>query len=115
MDKIYFYDLGIRNIIIDNMKDLKSRNDCGQLWENFLIAERMKLLHYKKIPATRYFWRVHTGAELDYVEEREGELFGYEFKWGNKKARAPHTWLETYDNSQFSVCNGDNFLEFVTE
>src|SRR3989338_11631196 len=71
MDKIYFFDLGIRNILIDNLKQLKDRNDTGQLWENFLITERIKYLEYNSKNCSIYFWRTHTGAELDYIEERE--------------------------------------------
>lgn len=113
MDKIYFYDLGIRNIVIDNLKGLNDRNDVGQLWENFLVIERLKLLNYKLIPASTYFWRLHTGAELDYIEEREGVIHGYEFKYGKKNAKAPKIWHETYKNSEFKLVNRENFLEFL--
>ncbi|MBI4234751.1 ATP-binding protein, partial [Candidatus Peregrinibacteria bacterium] len=113
MDKIYFYDLGIRNIVIDNLKNLNDRNDVGQLWENFLIIERLKLLNYKLIPASGYFWRLHTGVELDYVEEREGSLYGYEFKYGKKNPKAPKIWKETYENSEFELINRENFLDFL--
>lgn len=114
MDKIYFYDLGIRNIVVDNMKALKDRNDVGQLWENFLIIERMKFLRYKKEPASQYFWRTYTGAELDYVEERGGALFGYEFKYGGRKVKPPQNWSKTYSNASFSIINNNNFLEFIS-
>lgn len=114
MDKIFFYDLGIRNAVIDNFKSLKDRNDIGQLWENFLIIERKKKLAYTETRASPYFWRTYTGAELDYIEEREGKLFGYEFKYGAVKARAPHTWLKEYKNSNFELINRDNYLSFIT-
>ncbi len=113
MDKIYFYDLGIRNIVIDNLKSLDNRNDVGQLWENFLLVERKKYLTYTNKLASQYFWRVSTGAELDYVEEREGKLYGFEFKYGHKQVRAPKTWLEEYKNSKFKLINRENYLEFV--
>ena len=87
-DKIYFHDLGIRNMLIDNFKPLDQRNDAGALWENFLIVERMKRLAYTNIHAQAYFWRTYTGAEIDYVEDRGGGLFGYEFKYGIKPANA---------------------------
>ena len=113
MDKIFFYDLGVRNILIDNLKPLKDRNDAGQLWENLLIVERMKKRAYEGgYPAT-YFWRTHTGAELDYVEEEGGKLAGYEFKYSYKNARPPKSWLETYPGSDFGVINLDNWLDFV--
>ncbi|MCB9037891.1 MAG: DUF4143 domain-containing protein [Lewinellaceae bacterium] len=80
MDKIFFYDLGIRNAVIDNFNELDRRTDTGQIWENFLIIERIKATSYQKQFANRYFWRTYTGAELDYVEESGGRLNGYEFK-----------------------------------
>lgn len=113
MDKIYFYDNGIRNTIVDNIKPLKDRDDHGKLWENFLMSERKKLLNYQKISASTYFWRVYTGSEIDYVEERGGKLFGYEFKWSPKKIRPPQTWHETYKNSKFLQINSENFLQFI--
>lgn len=112
MDKIFFHDLGIRNSLIDNFKPLSDRNDSGALWENFLIAERMKFMSYSGISASAYYWRTHTGAELDYVEEGGGKLSGYEFKFGNKAAKAPAAWLDNYDSDFFPV-NRDNFLGFV--
>lgn len=112
MDKIFFYDLGIRNTMIDNFKALKDRNDVGVLWENFLIIERMKFLAYSGNKASRYFWRTHTGAELDYVEESGGKISGYEFKFGNKIKKVPEAWVENY-RGEFSLVNKNNFLEFV--
>ncbi|PIY68722.1 AAA family ATPase, partial [Candidatus Roizmanbacteria bacterium CG_4_10_14_0_8_um_filter_39_9] len=107
MDKIYFYDLGIRNSIIDMVKPLGERNDVGQLWENFLIVERMKHNAYQQEQTTPYFWRLHTGAELDYVEEVSGQLNGYEFKWGSKNAKCPKSWSSTYPKSTFKTINRD--------
>jgi uncharacterized protein len=113
MDKIYFYDLGVRNMLIENFNALDSRIDVGALWENFLFMERQKKTAYHAIAHTPYFWRTYSGAELDYVEERDGKLFGYEFKWNNKKARIPKTWLETYDTASFELINQDNYFDFV--
>ena len=114
-DKIYFYDLGIRNAVIDNLKSLKDRFDRGQIWENYLIAERKKYLDYLDIQAGSYFWRVHTGAEVDYLEESEGSLNTFEFKWSkNKKARIPKSFLDTYPSSNFSLINSDNFESFLS-
>lgn len=114
MDKIYFYDLGIRNIIIDNLKTLDNRNDVGALWENFLLIERRKYLEYTKKIASQYFWRTTTGAELDYVEEQDGKLFGFEFKWNsNKKVKAPKSWIENYKETEFKVINKNNYLDFI--
>lgn len=113
MDKIYFYDLGVRNVLIDNFKPLKDRQDPGALWENFLILERIKMLAYKQILASTYYWRTYTGAELDWVEEREGNLYGFEFKSGSKWCRPPKTWLESYEGSEFECINRSNYLKFI--
>lgn len=113
MDKIFFYDLGIRNTLIDNLKPLMDRNDAGQLWENFLIVERMKFMAYKQEYSSTYFWRTHTGAELDYTEERGGLFHGFEFKWGEKISKVPEGWVRAYPNSKFKCINKSNFLDFV--
>ena len=115
MDKIYFFDLGIRNILIDNLKQLKDRNDIGQLWENFLITERMKMLAYTQNQASIYFWRTYTGAELDYIEEKDGELSGFEFKYGKKIGKIPKSWSGNYPNSKYKCINKDNYLNFILE
>lgn len=113
MDKIYFYDLGIRNILIDNLKEPKDRNDTGQLWENFLAVERKKWLAYTKTYASSYFWRTYTGAELDYVEEKEGKLRGFEFKYGIKISKMPKGWVIAYPGSKFLCVNRENYLHFI--
>ncbi len=113
-DKIFFYDLGIRNMVIDNFKPLNIRNDAGQLWENFLLIERKKYLEYKRKSANQYFWRLTTGAEIDYIEESGGILTGYEFKYNNKKIKAPQSWLKTYKNAKFKFVNKENYLNFVS-
>jgi predicted AAA+ superfamily ATPase len=113
MNKIYFYDTGIRNMLIENFNALQWRQDTGFLWENFLIAERIKKLAYASIYGGTYFWRTYGGAELDLVEERDGQLFGYEFKWKAAAAKPPASWLETYAGSSFLGVNRDNFLDFV--
>ncbi len=116
MDKIYFYDLGIRNSIIDNLKPLGDRNDVGQLWENFCITERMKMTGYRQILCSHYFWRTYTGAEIDYVEERGGKLFGYEFKWREKQfSSPPKSWVSTYPGSSFTDISRKNYQKFVLE
>jgi len=115
MDKIFFYDLGVRNVLIDNLKPLKDRNDFGQLWENFLLVERMKLLAYRQCPAAAYFWRTYTGAELDYVEDKNGQLLGFEFKAGTKTSRPPITWSATYPGSKYYCINQDTYLNFVLD
>jgi uncharacterized protein len=113
MDKIYFYDTGIRNALINNFSSIQLRNDKGQLWENFLMAERMKSNAYNDRIANSYFWRTYTGAELDLVEEKEGLLYGHQFKWGSKIAKAPVSWTDNYQNSIFECINSDNFLKWL--
>ena len=104
--------MGIRNALINNFNALEDRNDVGLLWENFVIAERLKYNTYHKRFAFSYFWRTYTGAELDYVEEYKGNLHGYEVKW-RKASKAPSAWLENYKGS-FNCINKDNFLRFMT-
>lgn len=114
MSKYYFYDNGVRNAIIQNFNPVEKRNDIGQLWENFLVIERLKKQEYKKLYTNNYFWRIWQGKEIDWIEEKEGKLFGYEFKYSDKrKATAPKLFLDTYDNSSWELVNNENYLEFV--
>jgi hypothetical protein len=112
-DKVYFWDIGVRNTLIDNLKPLPDRNDAGQLWENFLIAEHRKWLAYNGALASVYFWRTYTGAELDMVEERDGKLQGFEYKWGKGKARVPTAFLQTYAQATFDVITRENYLTHI--
>jgi predicted AAA+ superfamily ATPase len=111
--RYYFYDNGIRNAIINNFNPIEHRNDIGMLWENFMVIERLKKQEYDKISSNNYFWRTYDKKEVDFVEEREGLLFGYEFKWNPRKTKIQKEWLATYDNASFEVVNRDNFLEFL--
>lgn len=115
MGKIYFYDLGVRNIIIDNLKSTKDRDDLGKLWESFLIVERMKHAEYSGIYGSRYFWRTHTGVEIDLVEDKEGVLSGYEFKYSHKLAKGPESWVKTYEKATFETVNHTNWQKFVVK
>ncbi len=110
--KVYFYDLGVRNALIGNLKPLQLRDDLGALWENFIISERLKLLTYRRQPFRQYFWRLWTGAELDYVEEVNDQLTAYEIKYTKEKPRASRKWVETY-HSQPQVINKNNYLNFL--
>jgi uncharacterized protein len=112
-DKIYFYDLGIRNTLINNFNPIELRNDTGQLWENFLVIERLKRNKYSQNFVNSYFWRTYTGAELDYIEESNGQLNGFEMKFGNQKAKVPKGWIEHYPESSFQLINQSNFIEFI--
>ncbi len=113
MDKIYFYDVGIRNTVIDQFQPLTHRKDIGALWENFLVAERLKSHAARQQRVQPYFWRTYTGAELDYVEEYQGILHGYEFKYQAKPHRTPKTWTDQYSPATAEQVNRDNFWEFV--
>jgi len=111
--KIYFYDNGIRNMVIGNFNPLELRTDKGALWENFLISERVKQIEYKQSLAHIYFWRTRQQQEVDFVEENSGKIYGYEFKWNNrKKVKLPKTFIETY-NAESKVIDRKNFREFV--
>ena len=114
-NKIYFYDLWIRNSILWDYHPLTNRNDVWELWENFLIIERMKKNAYLSHYSNNYFWRTYNQVEIDYIEEYDSALHAYEFKWWHKKILAPKSFTETYKNSQFMWVNRENFLEFVSE
>ncbi len=114
MSKYYFYDLGVRNAVISSFNDLSLRNDHGQLWENFIVMERIKHLAGTRRPANCYFWRTYDKKELDWVEETGGHLHGYEFKWKTAEVDPPKGWLETYPEADFHVIHPQNYLEFVT-
>lgn len=113
--KIYFFDCGIRNAVINNFNPMGSRTDVGALWENYVISERMKFLHYNNVDAKQYFWRTTQQQEIDLIEEHEGGLLkAFEFKWGkNKKIRFPQTFTENYPGSETSVISPDNVQDFL--
>ncbi len=105
----YFLDNGIRNAVIANFNSIESRNDIGQLWENYMISERIKYQEYKRLLSNNYFWRTYEQQEIDWVEERDGSLFGYEFKWKESKVKIPAQWKNAYPYSSFEVININNF------
>jgi predicted AAA+ superfamily ATPase len=111
--KIYFYDNGVRNMIIGNFNHLALRQDKGALWENFMIAERMKHLAYSQSAAKAYFWRTTTQQEIDYIETNADAVSAFEFKWAStKKAKLPKSFIEAYQPI-FMVVNQENFREFL--
>ena len=111
--KIYFYDNGIRNAVIGQFQALNNRTDIGALWENFLISERRKLLFYQKQIASQYFWRTKQQQEVDYVETKDGKVFGFEFKWNaNRSVSFPKTFTESYNSTNKGIAR-ENFREFV--
>jgi len=111
--RYFFWDNGIRNALINNFNLPTQRNDVGMLWENFLYMERLKTKSYKRIFSNDYFWRTYDRQEIDLVEDREGKLYAYEFKWKPRNVRVPKAWSDAYPDSQFQVVSKDNFLEFL--
>jgi len=113
--KIYFYDLGIRNALISAFNPTNLRSDIGGLWENFCIIERLKFNQANNLRVNQYFWRMYSGQEVDYIEEYNEKLNGYEFKYNPKaKAKKPSKFLETYPNTSFQIINSENWYKFLT-
>jgi predicted AAA+ superfamily ATPase len=110
--KYYFFDNGIRNALIANFNPLDLRDDAGGLWENFLLLERIKRQAYRTVPVNFFFWRTWEGQEIDLIEEREGKLFAFEFKWAGK-GREPKKFREAYPEAEFEVVNRETYLGFV--
>ena len=112
--KYYFYDNGIRNAVISNFSPVSMRNDIGALWENFLVSEKKKHNQYQMLHANTYFWRTTGQQEIDYLEEMDGHLKAYEFKWNpNAKWRVPKTFLNAYQAQVFKI-DRSNFRSFLT-
>ena len=113
--KVYFWDMGIRNAIIGNFSHMESRTDAGALWENFVIAERMKRLSYQDSFAHSWFWRTQQQNEIDYIEEKDGQLAAYEFKWNEHKANAkcPTAFATAYPDTTYKVVTPRNVDEFL--
>ena len=111
--KYFFYDNGIRNVLMSNFAQPEMRLDKGALWENFLITERLKNNHYTGKYANTYFWRTHDKAEIDYIEEEDGVLNAFEFKWKEQKVKFPNSFLEAYPDHTTTVVNHSDFENFV--
>ncbi|TXJ29712.1 MAG: ATP-binding protein [Chitinophagaceae bacterium] len=113
--KVYFYDCGIRNSVINNFAPLSTRTDVGALWENFIIVERMKHLKYAENEARHYFWRTTQQQEIDLIEEVDSKLTAFEFKWNkNTKAKIPQTFTGNYPKSETLVVSPDNIETIIT-
>lgn len=110
----YFWDLGVRNALINDFRPLALRNDKGELWENYLISERLKYLKYNKSLAETYFWRTYDQQEIDWLEHENGLISAYEFKWKETNVKIPKAFSTTYPEATFSVINQDNYLSFIT-
>ncbi len=111
--RYYFFDNGVRNAIINNFNPVSNRNDMGMLWENFMVMERIKKQEYQRLFSNNYFWRTYDQKEIDFIEERDGKLFAYEFKYGKAKVKEPKQWRNAYPDSEFKVVTPENFLEFL--
>ncbi len=111
--KIYFYDNGVRNMLIGNFNNLALRQDKGALWENFMVSERKKLLSYENKNAQPYFWRTTTQQEIDYIEVVADEVNAYEMKWSStKKVKLPQNFSDNYSGI-YSVVTPENFRDFL--
>jgi hypothetical protein len=111
--RYYFYDNGIRNIVINNFKPLSNRDDIGMLWENFVISERIKINNYKRKLTDYYFWRTYDKKEIDFIEERNGMLRGFEIKWKQNRYSKPVDFLNAYKNSKIELINNSNYLDYL--
>lgn len=112
--KIYFYDNGVRNALLGDYKPLDLRNDIGGLWENYLISERMKHNAYNAFYGKSYFWRTQQQQEVDYIEDYDGVLHAYEFKWSSsKQPRLTETFAKNYPDHTFTIVSPDNYQDFV--
>lgn len=113
--KIYFYDLGIRNAVIADFREVEKRSDCGALWENFVVSERVKQLSYARSFTNVWFWRTQQQKEIDIIEESDGQLMAVECKWNPAKANAsvPKQFKEAYPESTFRVITPENVAEYL--
>jgi uncharacterized protein len=112
--KVYFFDNGIRNALLANFNLPELRTDIGALWENFIISERIKYLHYNNIWANSYFWRTQDQQEIDYIEERNGILYAFEIKWNvKKKPFLSKTFANTYPEHTYNIINPQNYEQFL--
>lgn len=111
--KIYFFDTGVRNALINNLNPFRLRQDVGHLWENFLISERIKSNQNQGLNPNIYFWRTHQQQEIDYLEEAGGKLAGFEFKWQAEKMKKPKDFVRAYPDSKLKLINKHNYEEFL--
>jgi predicted AAA+ superfamily ATPase len=119
--RYYFYDIGIRNALIGNFSDITLRNDKGDIFENFFVMEKLKSNSYKNMYSNSYFWRTWEQCEIDYIEEMDGKLIGYEVKWNPRKLpKPPKQWVNAYgengnlgNNLEFNVVNSENYINFL--
>jgi predicted AAA+ superfamily ATPase len=115
-DRYYFFDNGVRNALIQNFNGISLRNDVGMLWENYLMVERLKTNQRMHRFVNTYFWRTYDQKELDCVEEHEGKLFGYEFKFtnGNIRKTTRQEFLQSYPQSELTCISRENYEAFIS-
>jgi predicted AAA+ superfamily ATPase len=111
--KWYFYDNGIRNAVIANFNLLNLRDDTGSLWENYILSERIKYQNNNNMMVNNFFWRTYDQQEIDLIEEREGNLFAYEFKWSPSSVKPPVAWAKAYPKSKFEIITKENYFTWV--
>jgi len=111
--RYYFWDNGIRNVVISNFKPIELRDDIGMLWENYCVSERIKKQQYQNTFSDFYFWRTYDQQEIDLLEVTDGEISAFEFKWGNKMARIPTAFKKAYPDANFETINRENFQDFL--
>lgn len=113
--KIYFYDTGLRNAVINQFQSVALRNDIGGLWKNYLLAERTKYLAEQEISCNRYFWRTKDGSEIDYIEEYNGEIHAYEFKWNPSAKRSfPNSFVKAYQPTTTQIIHRENYMDWLS-
>lgn len=111
--KWYFTDNGLRNALVNNFNDVNSRNDTGELWENYIISERIKQQHYSGVITGNYFWRTYDGQEIDLIEQREGSLFAFEIKWKKQQVRIPGAFRKNYPDEPYMVITPENYYDWL--
>jgi uncharacterized protein len=111
--KYYFFDNGVRNAIIANYSPPDKRDDTGALWENFIFIERMKKCSYQNIYRNVFFWRTWEKQEIDCIEERDGSLYAYEFKYGTRQPALPKSFKDAYPSAEYRVVGRDNYMDFI--
>lgn len=110
----YFYDNGVRNAIINNFNPIALRTDIGELWENYLVSERIKAINYARRHTDFYFWRTYDQQEIDWLELENGQLSAFEFKWKDERAKAPVAFANAYPDANFELINRTNYLNFIS-
>jgi hypothetical protein len=114
-EKCFFYDLGIRNALINNFNPMELRDDVGAIWENFCLVERLKFLQTQSVFPQNYFWRTHSQKEIDYVEERNGVFHAYEFQWNPKAKQKNHALFEEHYHSSVQTITPINLNSFISK